>query len=92
MPGAPSSVLECAPQVEHNNYVQALLTEFAECQVQGWTVWPMRRKRWWALLVPRQWDIKTVTFWSEVAPDQQVRDVMTGFERILHCLDLWPAQ
>ena len=63
-----AAILESVPQVQDDPYLQGLLNDFATRH--NWEVhqivdladqWPMRRRRWWGMLLPKAWVHHNVT-------------------------------
>ncbi|CAL1166615.1 unnamed protein product [Cladocopium goreaui] len=81
---AQAVILECTPAAGHNQDIRHGLATLAAAM--GWTiltteldladVWPSRRHRWWALLMPSAWNQVGMTSWTLQTPFDHVGTII----------------
>ena len=90
---APSALLlECVPGVANHAAIRRGLDDLAQLLDYHFVtvvmdlnqIWPCARKRWWALMVPKQYDVQMVQAWHF---DEQYRRV----DSLIPRWPLWPA-
>ena len=80
-------ILECTPAAGQNEEVQNVLSvlaqamnlDFLSVDLDLQSIWPCKRKRWWALLLPNKWNKIGISQWN----------VLTPFDRIGAILNDW---
>ena len=83
MTRAQSAILECVPAAgEHPDIVKgiqllalAMDWDVLNIQLDLQDQWPCRRARWWALLLPKAWNVYGLHPWPSSSPFQKVGDL-----------------
>ena len=80
-------ILECTLAAGENRDIQRDLQALADAM--GWVihtaqldlveVWPCRRARWWALLMPKHWDSIGLPHWDFHSPFDHVGSIFTDW-------------
>lgn len=82
-----SLIVECVPAAGSNPEVLDGLNEWATAM--GYDVltvcldlhhqWPCRRSRWWALALPREWNVYGLHPWPQVSPFRTIKDILSNW-------------
>ena len=84
-----AAVLECVPAAGASTDIRQALQQLASAM--NWDIlttnlelahqWPCHRRRWWALLIPRQWNTVGLRPWPATDQHKHVKDIIPGWKR-----------
>eukprot|EP00435_Cladocopium_sp_Y103_P061954 s865_g23.t1 len=80
-------ILECTPAAGQNEDIRSVLAILAEAM--GWVIlsveldlvdiWPCKRHRWWAILMPSSWNTVGLDSWDLNSPFDHVGAILTNW-------------
>eukprot|EP00438_Fugacium_kawagutii_P009960 Skav225760 [mRNA] locus=scaffold3552:72471:77522:+ [translate_table: standard] len=79
-------LLECVPEAYHDEYTQKCIQEYAQLTgfkvIQGilhlHTVWPARRTRWYALIIPAHIELESLPMMPSLQSPPTVKDIISS--------------